>query len=179
VNSVQIETLLDLGIRCEEYVTPRCREQSQVLNEAHARLMILWAGKLYQANVATAAVAINSEDNPSPPPPRLSSPSQSNSVNSYLSTAMPFKQLSLPVALVALVVLLESPLALASKNVTRWRNFAQNPSSSDFTVSFRSGPVPPYLYDADDGLGVRRLGPTQRYVNMLRPSIGILIKALS
>lgn len=92
---------------------------------------------------------------------------------------MPFKQLSLSVALVALVVLLESPLALASKNVTRWRNFVQNPSSSDFTVSFRSGLVPLYLYDADDGLGVRRLGPTQRYVNMLRPSIGILTKALS
>jgi len=40
---MQIETLLDLGVRCKEYVTPRRREQSQVLNEAHARLVILLA----------------------------------------------------------------------------------------------------------------------------------------
>jgi len=92
---------------------------------------------------------------------------------------MPFKQLSLPVALVAFVVLLESPLALASKNITRWRNFAQDPSSSDFTVSFCSGLVPLHLYDADDGLGVRRLGSTQRYENILRPRIRTLTKTLS
>ena len=42
VNSVQTETLLDLGIRCKEYMTPRRREQSKVLNEAHVRLVILW-----------------------------------------------------------------------------------------------------------------------------------------
>jgi hypothetical protein len=72
VNSVQIETLLDLGIRCEEYVTPCRCEQSQVLNEAHARLMVLWGiyvSKLYWANVAAAARVRLSRSTPEDNPP--------------------------------------------------------------------------------------------------------------
>ena len=95
-------------------------------------------------------------------PPRPSSPSQSNSVNSYSSTTMSFKRLSIPTALLALIVLLEPPLALASRNTTRWRNFAQDPSSSDFTVSFYSGLAPIYLYGADDDLGIQCIGATER-----------------
>ena len=76
---------------------------------------------------------------------------------------MSFKRLSIPVVLFALVVLLEPPLALASRNTTQWRNFAQDPSSSDFTVSFRSGLAPIYLRVADDYLGVQCIGATERY----------------
>ena len=76
---------------------------------------------------------------------------------------MSFKRLSMPVALVALVVLFEPPFALASRNTTRWRNFVQDPSRSDFTVSYSSGPTPIDVHEANDGLGVQRLGSTKRY----------------
>lgn len=76
---------------------------------------------------------------------------------------MSFKRLSIPVALVALVALFEPPLALASRNTTRWRNFVQDPSRSDFTVSYSSGPTPIDVYEANDDLGIQRLGSTKRY----------------
>jgi len=90
---------------------------------------------------------------------------------------MSLKRLSIPVALFALVVLLEPPLASASKNTTRWRNFAQDPSSSDFTVSFRSGVATTYLREADDYSGVQCIGATEGYENpdvTLRPMTGAL-----
>ena len=83
---------------------------------------------------------------------------------------MSFKRLSVPVALVAFVALFESPLALASTNTTRWRNFAQDPSGSDFTVSPCSELAPTYIYEADGDLGVQCVAATKRYEQSRRPT---------
>jgi len=119
---------------------------------------VSFAGRTWRLRLSRSTPEVNLS-----PSLRPSSPSQSNSVSSYFSTAMSFGRLSLPVALVALVVLLEPPLALASRNTTRWRNFAQDPSGSDFTVSFYSGLAPIYLCDTNDYLGVQCPDATQRY----------------
>ena len=42
MNSVQIETLLNLGIWREEDVAPRRREQGQVLDKTHARWWVFY-----------------------------------------------------------------------------------------------------------------------------------------
>ena len=141
-------------------MAPRRREQGQVLYEAHARQWL--RGEALSSECGGCGRRDHSELQP-PPPPGPSSLSQSNSVNSYFSTTMSFKRLSIPVALFALVVLSEPPLALASRNTTQWRNIVQDPSSSDFTVSLRSGLAPTYLYEADGRLGVQCIGTTERY----------------
>ena len=99
-----------------------------------------------------------------PLPPRPSSPSQSNSVNSHFLAVMLLKRLPLPIALTALVVLAESPPALTSKNTTRLQYYTQDLPSSNFTlaVSFYSG-VWPIQHQTDGNSGIRPVGTTEGY----------------
>lgn len=121
-------------------MAPRRCEKSQVLKEAHSQSVVSRGS--FDARTRGGCGTISSgRQLPHPPPPWPSSPSQSNSADSYFLTAMSFKRLLLPVALAALVVHAEPPPTLTSRNTTRLQSFAQDLPSSNytFTVSFYSG----------------------------------------